>query len=98
MVCPTKSSKQLAEGPEGMGGDDGVGGGGQFFQGSAKLGEVRVSHGDGDVAQETRVAGAGDGRAAEKGAEFGLAEGGQLFERRREFAGVKGGVGGDGGR
>src|ERR1039458_3973472 len=96
MVCPTESG-QLAEGPAGVGGDDGVGGGGQFFQGSAVLGKARVSHSDGDVAQETAVAGARDGCAAEKVSEFGLAERSQLFERRREFAGVKGGGGANGG-
>src|ERR1017187_9406849 len=96
MVCPTESS-QLAEGPACVGGDHGIGGGGQLFQGSAELREARVSHGDGDVAQETGVAGSGDGRAAEQGAEFGLAERGQFFEGRREFAGFKGGVGGNGG-
>src|ERR1039457_4787700 len=96
MVCPTESG-QLGEGPAGVGGDDGVGGGGQFFQGSAELGKARVSHSDGDVAQETAVAGARDGCAAEKVSEFGLPERSQLLERRREFAGFKGGVGGNGG-
>src|ERR1035438_558724 len=89
-------SGQLREGPEGVGGDHAIGGGSQFLQRSAELSQARVSHGDGDIAQKSGVAGARNGRAAEQAAEFGLAKRSQPLEWRREFAGFKGGVAGNG--
>ena len=63
---------ELPESPLGVFGDEGVVGCGQFFQRRAEFFRAGVAHGDGDIAQEAAVLGAGDRGAAEHGAEFGL--------------------------
>src|SRR5271157_3069036 len=77
-----------------MGGYQRVAGSGQVLERGAEPFQVPVAHGDGDVAQETRVTCARDGRAAKHRAELVLGYGGQFLEWRRELPRLEGPVGG----